>query len=208
MTYIIGGAYKNKILELLKLREHRSTISHSVAYYDFEEESMFGVNRGRNEIAPSMIDDDTSFYYVCYLDSSIYKGNIQPASKFIGQWQSDYSEFHLWMKGSLDPDTIHRIQVEEDTEETWDLSLLLKHVIRYGVPANIKGRFSCVFCDGQDIYLFRNEFEPMFYDKDLTICTIPFQGSESTPPNKILRMDFKKSQLVPTNQFSTVKDWI
>lgn len=203
MSIIIGSFNRDKIIELCSLVSHKMCYAHSIGIYDVENKGMFGVNRGPNELAYNKIYITPTEYCIVHLQSTPCGRNIQPASTFDRD-----SEHYLWFNGELTSEEVERFQIEEDTEEKWQTMLLLKHIVRYGAPSDVDGSFSCVYTDGADLYLFRNELESMFIDDDMTICSIPFRASRATNSNRMFKMDLKEKLLVGIEIFNTVKKWV
>jgi hypothetical protein len=54
------------------------------------------------------------------------------------------------------------------------------------------------------LHVFRNEIAPLFYDYDLNISSVRFEGSESLPPNRVFILDSENRELLETEfEFST-----
>jgi len=209
VSTIIGSFYKDKIIELCELNKHRNSYAYSIGTYDVDNHGFLGVNRGYGEFSYNKLDNNPNFYTIVYLQSTPCGRNVQPAST-IDRHALDhgFEEYYLWLHGNLTAAEIQKLQIEEDTEEQWETMLLLKHVVRYEAPADVDGSFSCVYSDGEDLYLFRNELESMFVDDELNICTMPFKGSRATSANKMILMNLEKKTLKITEPFDTVKHWV
>jgi hypothetical protein len=205
VSMIAGSFSRDKLIELCEMHKYRGTYAYSIATYDVENHGMFSVNRGYGVLDYHKISISPHQYCIVQLQATPTR-NIQPASKIVDQ--KDYFEHYLWFNGSLTNNEVGKIQLEEDTTERWQAMLLLKRVMRYGAPVDVDGAFSCVYSDGKELYLFRNELEPMFRDEELTICTTPFKGSVSTSSNKMFRMDLKKKGLRLIEEFTTIRHWV
>lgn len=210
MNTIIGSFSKDKIIEIAELNPP-GAVAHSVSCYDIENRGLFSINRGRGKLKYKMLDSDPSFYKILFLQYGEDK-HIQPTTDYdIYPSESPRDNFYehaLWFKGELKPKEIEKLQFEEDTKDDWGPDLLLKHVVRYEAPVDVDGSFACVYCDGKDLFIFRNEFESMFIDQDMNISTVAFSGSTTTSANKMFKLDFKKKGLKQVDEFATVRHWI
>ena len=178
---------------------------HSIGSYDLQNDSMFSVLRGPNELPHNRIDDTGHFYQIVYLHFEPCDRNIQPASMF----NNDYSlsDSILWMNGELASKEIEKLQFEEDTKETWEPWLMLHHVERYGSPVEVDGSFACMYSDGTYLYAFRNQLEAIFFDKDFNFCSLPFENSEVLPSEKMFQLDMEKKKMKVVDTFTTIRHW-
>ena len=67
----------------------------------------------------------------------------------------------------------------------------------------VDGTFSCARYDKQDLYLFRNEISPLFYDEDLNISSTKFENSKDTEAGVMYFMNLQRSELEPMKRFET-----
>lgn len=199
---IIASHHKEKIIELCELNRN-PCYAHSVASYDLDNKGMFSVLRGSGELSYNKLDDDPMFYTIVYLHTTECKRNIQPPSIL-----DDYTEHYLWFNGEITTQEKEKLQIEEDTKKDWNAMLLCRHIVRYGSPVNVDGSFACMYSDGADLYMFRNEKESLFFDDDFNICSMPFVGSRVLLSNKVWKMNMEKKKLKMIEEFDTVRSWV
>lgn len=204
---IIGSFSKDKIIELCELAKPRNTYCHSISTYDVDNCSMFSVLRSYGDINYNKLNDNSNFYSIVFLQSTPCDRSIQPPYRGELEDGTNYQEYWLWFDGKLNQNDIKRIQLEESTTESWEPMLLLKHVIRYGEPADLWGGFSCVYSNGRELFVFRNEQVPMFFDSKLNMCTTPFKDSVTTASNRVLKLLLDKKKLKIISEFETTRDW-
>lgn len=200
-SMIIGSFSKKKIEELTDLGRHHPVHTHSIASYDLENSALFSVLKGKGELPVYKIDEDGPFYHIVH--TSFYPESFsQPATLY-----TSHEMEYLWMDGELSEKEIEKFQTEYKTDNPDAVTLFLRHIRDRKVPIGVEGSFACVYSDGRDVFIFRNEFGSLFCDKELTFSTMPFEGSQTVAPNKMLAMNFVDKKLHVTGEFQTVRKW-
>jgi hypothetical protein len=205
---IAASFSKDKIVQMLDLNKHRSTYAHSIASYDTNNMALFSVNRGFGDISYNRIYEEPNLYIIVFIQEMPNGRHIQPPCIFT----EPPSDHHLWFNGELAPKEIEKLQFEEaekdeESVKQWAPFLLLKHIIRYSAPIDVDGSFACLYCDGRDLFVFRNEKEALFLDDDFNICSSPFTGSTSLASNKMYKMNMTKRKLRKIDEFATLRHW-
>lgn len=69
----------------------------------------------------------------------------------------------------------------------WDTMFLLKLIDTYGTSelSNVDGSFACVYNNGDNVFIFRNEIAPLYIDDELNLSSIKSEGMHMLPPNKV-----------------------
>jgi hypothetical protein len=57
-----------------------------------------------------------------------------------------------------------------------------------------------------EMFVFRNEISPMFYDNDLNFSSTKFEGSKPLEPNKVFKLNLKYKQMTVVSFFSTLEN--
>jgi len=205
MCSITGSFSTDKIVELAKLNEYRGTYSHSITYIHRYTMSILSVSRGEGPLLYDTIRVPDDHYCIVHqqaptTDKSL--DNIHPAS--IGNHL-------LWHNGIIKEKEIKRLQSKHESTYNWDTKLILRQLIDDDTPDNIDGTFSCVWYDGSDILVFRNEISPLFIDDELNISSTKFDGSSSIEPNIMFTLGTSHPKhnlpiLEPVGEFSTVEN--
>jgi hypothetical protein len=141
-------------------------------------------------------------YKICHVQAPTTEArdesNIHPA---------EINGRRLWHNGIVKDFDVKRLQEKHSTNEAWDTKLILLELLEDNWLENlseINGSFACIFQENDVIYVFRNEISPLFYDSDLNISSVRFEGSNSLPPNRVFILDLKNRALVdPGFEFST-----
>ncbi len=205
MCSIVGSFDKNEIIELVALNRHRGEHSHSISLYDVEQLTIISTIRKMGPLDPEDIFIPQGCYCIVHQQAPTTDNksldNIHPAEK-----QGEL----LWHNGILKAKEVKRLQKKHNTKESWDTMLLLQDLIQEGYPKEIDGSFSCLFCDGVDVFLFRNAIAPMFVNAKLDISsTKPKQNVdlwwEELPSQLMYWMDFEDRKIKKTEKkFITV----
>jgi hypothetical protein len=197
---IIGSFKKEKIIELCELNAYRGQQSHSIGYYDPDIQDFFYICRSYGPVNYDMIDIPEDNYCVVHMQAPTTDSDddsIHPAA--IGRSL-------LWHNGILKQKEIQRLQKIFNTDETWDTYLLLMQMINKGTPENIDGTFSCLYYNGSNLHLFRNEISPMFIDNDCNISSTKFEGSHPTKENTLYLFRPERNILNEVFTFKTVEN--
>lgn len=188
---------KKKIDELRRLNSYRG--SHSYSVFAVVNEFVF---RAMGDMDMSMVPE--TGYKVCHVQAPTTDArsidSVHPATK---------NGCMLWHNGIIKNFDVARLQKKQGTTIQWDTALLLEELDSDNWLSNlseINGSFACVFYDGEEIYVFRNEISPLFYDDELNISSVKFEGSRSLPPNKVFMLDFKQKCLIDMDFNFTTKE--
>lgn len=196
---IVASKSPETILNLMKVKEYVTPCTHSIGMYDTDENSFFAVLRGRDRLSPSCLSNNPRFYQIAF-QNSCEDPFIQPAELYNGE----HIEF-LWMEGNLSEQEVKKLQAEGQTEDSWSVRLLLRHLLETKTPIAIDGEFACVYSDGLEVYAFTNGAVPLFCDDTLTVCTHPFAGSKTLPRGKVYRIDFDENKFVSIAEFDVYR---
>ena len=85
----------------------------------------------------------------------------------------------------------------------WDTELLHRHLVLGNDLDNVDGTFSCVRYTKDNLYLFRNEISPLFYDEDMNISSTKFDNSLETESGVMYQMNLVNNSLELINRFET-----
>jgi asparagine synthetase B (glutamine-hydrolysing) len=194
MCGIFCSFERDKLIELSKLNSYRG--SHSFSFTRFGDEPIRRFGKFDVSLA------DQVGYKICHVQAPTTEvrdaSSIHPAELY-GR--------RLWHNGIVKDFDVKRLQKKHNTEEAWDTKLILLELLEDDWLKNlseINGSFACVFQEGDMLYVFRNEISPLFYDYDLNISSVRFEGSFSLPPNKVFILDLENRELLETEfEFST-----
>jgi asparagine synthetase B (glutamine-hydrolysing) len=181
MCSIIGSHNKGRIRELAELNAYRGQHSHSVYVFSKYTNQLLYNHKG---LGPLNIDDHDlpEGYIICHQQAPTTDNkdlsSVHPAQ--IG-------DELLWHNGIIKAHEIKRLQNYLESNISWDTKLLLQYLVNEDTEALhcIDGTFSCVWYDGFNLMLFRNDISPMFIDMYANISSTKFDGSKSVSPNKV-----------------------
>ena len=158
---IVGSFDNDKVIELLESDSSEAS-NYSLGQYDCLNKTFFGVNRGKGPIPSDYVGIKDNDLYKIFFKSNIPSKFTQPAELYNG------SEVHfLWMDGEITEEEIIKLQMETNSDDVWPVRLFLGHLIETKMPVGIDGEFSCVYTNGTSLYLFRNEYNLMYCNKEL-----------------------------------------
>lgn len=184
----------DKILELHKLNSYRG--SHSYSFTRVGDNPI----RGLGNFDVSLVNRDG--YKICHVQA--------PTS-----WARDELNIHpaalmgckLWHNGIVKDFDVKRLQEKHGVDDPWDTMLILRELMDDNWIENlseINGSFACIFQKDDLIFVFRNEISPLFYDSELNISSVRFEGSSPLPPNRVFLLDLEGRALVDLGfKFST-----
>ena len=202
MCAIVGSFSRDKLIELIELNSYRG--SHSFSYSTIDDNGLDIHKKDLGAIDYNRIGKN-NHYKIVHIQApttdSKWEDSIHPAQ------QTSIAETALWHNGIIKANYVKEMQKVFGEDTNWDTELLLR-AINYSTTmlSKVDGSFSCLWWDGLNANLFRNDISPMFYDGDLNISSTKFEGSISTPANKILRMEFAQKALYNTGEFKTVEN--
>jgi hypothetical protein len=72
--------------------------------------------------------------------------------------------------------------------------------------SRIDGTFACMMYSSGEMFVFRNEISPMFYDDDFNFSSTKFEGSKPLEPNKVFKLNLKHKRMSVISHFSTLEN--
>lgn len=180
MCAISGSFKKAKLLELYKLNAYRGEMSHSLTSFEYDNKNrlrlgvLFQDNGPLNdEVLNAMHDKEDRFYIAHSQAPTTDTNNIHPAV---------YGDALLWHNGIIKQKTL--------SPGTWDTQWLLERILNYGWSAlsRVDGTFACIMYNNGELYVFRNEISPLFFDYDFNFSSTKFENSFPVPPNIVHRL--------------------
>jgi len=206
MCAIFGSKDKDKFLELAELNQYRGNFAYSTTvfqtgmfqhYPEAEKVVHITTNTGHGEFKDS-INMSKEDYKTTY-----YLGHVQaPTTDSVETHPSNINGDLLWHNG-----IIKDYQVQEWKQELgnvdWDTELLHRHLVLGGELDNVDGTFSCARYTKDNLFLFRNEISPLFYDDDMNISSTKFDGSFETEAGVMYQMNLVNNSLEPLSRFET-----
>lgn len=198
MCSIVGSFDRDKLIELCKANEYRGQQSHSISYFN-KDTGEITIIRSLGSVNYDSIIIPERHYAIVHqqapTSNKLSEENIHPAS---------HDESFLWHNGIIKQAFVPVLQVMTNSVKTWDSELLLMAAaMDIENLSMIEGSFSCLLYTRGELYLFRNEISPMFYDANMTISSTKFDGAMPTDPNQLFFMDFFGKSLVGVAEFKT-----
>lgn len=111
----------------------------------------------------------------------------------------------VWHNGIIASQQMRRW---ERNPRDWDTQAIADRIFNTLPSINldfIHGSFALAFTVGSFLYVARNERCPMYVDKECTISSMPFEGSEELPKDTIFQVDFKNEDFIPVKKFEPYK---
>lgn len=182
MCSIIGSFDVERLRELAALNSYRGTHSHSLFVFSPEKDLMYAYR------AFDEIDFDKHLYAIRPGDYIIAHQQA-PTTESKGMESIHPAEFkgmYLWHNGIIKDHEVKRLQDKYAPFCTWDTRLMLVQYMTTKTFDDLDGTFACALYDDRQLYLFRNEISPLFYNDDGDISSTKFDNSMSLPANKIL----------------------
>jgi hypothetical protein len=193
MCAIFGSYDLEKLKDLYVLNKYRGELAYSLACFEYKNEKV--VNQLLwSERKPFPEDTwellkDMKGYFVAHIQApTTDTEEIQP---------SVFDNSLLWHNGI--------IKQKELEEGEWDTRYLHKSYLKYSdaVLSDMNGTFACVLYKSYNLYVFRNEISPLYFDDNLNISSTEFEGSKSLPPNHVFRYNFITKKLKSVGEFTT-----
>jgi hypothetical protein len=186
MCGIFCSFYRDKLIELSKLNSYRGSHSFSFTRVGSEPIRRFG------DFDISLASEEG--YKICHVQAPTTESrdvtSIHPA-EFDGR--------RLWHNGIVKDFDIKRLQKKHGVDDPWDTRLILRELIADNWLDNlseINGSFACIFQEDDMFFVFRNEISPLFYDSDLNISSVRFEGAIPLPANQVFVLDFEEKALI------------
>ena len=197
MCAITASFDKDKLLELYRLNAYRGELSYSLSAF---EHTPAGVklnilmqDEGKlPEVLLTEMNHLSNAFYIAHSQAPTTEAkNIHP---------SVFGDCFLWHNGIIKQKNI--------TAGTWDTQWLQEQIINYGWSSlsRVDGTFACIMYNSGELFVFRNEISPMFYDENLNFSSTKFAGAESLAPNKVFKINLKYKQLSPIAYFQTMEN--
>ena len=210
----ISASFDIRILkDLIEVNDIRGNFSFSLTIIDPINNSIVAQHTSfyddRKEILKYYKNrpDDALLYYISHCqaptsDTGLVKNfnRIHPAS---------FRKSYLYHNGIIKDSSINFMQnkVVNDRADTWDTSLLLKSIETHGysVLNSINGSFACLLIEPEQISVFRNLSSIIYYDKDLNISSINFNGEmREFEPNTVFKLNLNTKALVKQYSFNSL----
>lgn len=201
MCSIIGSYDKDKIRELAKLNEYRGAHSHSVYVFKQHINEVLYSHKG---LGPLNIDDhELPQGYIVVHQQAPTTDNKDEKSIHPAQ----LGKHLLWHNGIIKAEQVKRLQEKLESNISWDTKLILLNLILNDTVRDLDGTFSCLWYDGTNLFLFRNEISPMFMDGNGNISSTRFPGSNPIDPNYLWIFDPYYATLADyIEEFNTVEN--
>ena len=200
MCSIIASYDINKIKELAKLNEYRGQHSHSFFVYDFITNEFVYTHKSLGKLNVDVHKEFKNKYYIVHQQAptGIQKdSSIHPAI---------VDDNLLWHNGIIKSDCVDELKIKLQCSSDWDTLLLLQDLIKNKKPKNIDGTFSCLWYNGENIIVFRNEISPLFMDKEMNLSSTQFDGSKLLDENIMFCFNLNRKEVNSINKFETIEN--
>lgn len=190
MCAIIASFNIHTFNELYQLNSYRGNLTHSIA--KFTNDHLGNIKhtslvRAQGEMPP--LKEDEGLYYVGHSQAPTTQHSfIHPAV---------YGKAMLWHNGI--------IKQKELKVNAWDTEWMLHRIYDYGFRtlSDMDGTFACMMYNGSELFIFRNEISPLFYNDQLDFSSTKFKGSEPLPPNSVFKLGIKDKKMIKITEFTT-----
>ena len=197
MCAITGSFTKHKLKDLYRLNTYRGELSYSLTTFKYSGDKieLMTLMQDEYKMPENLIDDipahEDTFFVAHSQAPTTNTKNIHPAV---------YGDTLLWHNGIIKQNTID--------ESTWDTHFLLQRIVDYGwsTLSRIDGTFACMMYSSGEMFVFRNEISPMFYDEDFNFSSTKFEGCKTLEPNKVFKLDLKHKRMSVISHFSTLEN--
>jgi len=197
MCAITSSFSKHRLEDLYRLNAYRGELSYSLSAFSFDEHyvrlyvTMQDRDKMPDGLIKNMAEGDNKYYIAHSQAPTTNANNIHPAV---------FGDCMLWHNGIVKQKNL--------TDGTWDTQWLLEQILNYGWSAlsRVDGTFACMMFRSGELFVFRNEISPLFYDKDLNFSSTKFEFAQSLEPNKIFKINLKYKQLSPVAYFETMEN--
>jgi hypothetical protein len=210
MCAIFGSKDKEKFIELADLNQYRGNFAWSTSifvtgglrhYASAESLIHIMTNEGQGDFKNVITDYDEDGDHGPFI--TYYLGHVQaPTTDNPKTHPSNINNDLLWHNGIIKDYQVQDWKHEYGSVD-WDTELLHRHLLLGGKLDNIDGTFSCARYDKENLFLFRNEISPLFYDDDMNISSTKFENSIDTEAGVMYQVDFQQNVLEPINRFET-----
>ena len=177
-------------------------MSHSLTSFEFDNNrSRMGILRPgvlfqnlgplNERVIDVVLEKDDKFLIAHSQAPTTETNNIHPAV---------YGDALLWHNGIIKQKTL--------SPGTWDTQWLLEQILNYGWSAlsRVDGTFACIMYNAGELYVFRNEISPLYYDQDLNFSSTKFESSSPLPPNIVHRLILNRKTFIAEAYFETFEN--
>jgi len=197
MCAITASFDKNKLGELYKLNAYRGELNYSLATFKLykskiEFQTLFqDAGKMPDTLIDSIPSKEGDFILAHSQAPTTNSKNIHPAV---------YGDAMLWHNGIIKQKNL--------SEDTWDTQWLLEQIVNYGWSSlsRVDGTFACMMYNSGELFVFRNEISPMFYDDSLNFSSTRFNSARELPPNKVFKVNLSYKTIEPVAYFETLEN--
>lgn len=195
MCAIVASFNKTKLKELFALNAYRGQLSYSCSAIAVNPINGFALERHKGEMPDTYLD---KFMYSMPFDY-YYVGHTQaPTTESSSIHPATNNNVFLWHNGIIKQGTF---------DGDWDTEWILKGIQDKKVEflSEIDGTFACMLFDNnsKELFVFRNEISPLFYDTELNFSSTKFDGSLPLEPNIVWRIDLATKVMQNIGIFTT-----
>lgn len=197
MCSIVGSFSLARLKELIELNAYRGQYRHSVLVIDSITGGLLRAARGKGAFTDYTAMERVDAYYIAH-----HQAPTAASSDYHPAWHNDDFLFH---NGIVKERYLTQMKIDLDTNIEWDTRLLCMMIERYGFESlsKIDGSFAGVGRHKEDLYIFRNQLSPMFYNEQLDFSSTVEQDMIELPAETAFKFDFTKKQLVHDVRFNT-----
>lgn len=199
MCAITASFDRNKLEELYKLNAYRGELSYSLSSFTFtdfmtEDARLNILMQDSSKMPEGLIKNlpEGGKYFIAHSQApTTSSNNIHPAV---------FGDAMLWHNGIIKQKSL--------AKNTWDTQWLLEQIIDYGWSSlsRVDGTFACIMYNSGQLFAFRNEIAPMFYDKDLNFSSTKIESARELPPNKVYKLNLSYRTIEPVAYFETLEN--
>jgi hypothetical protein len=197
MCAITGSLYKEKLKELYTLNAYRGELNYSLATFKpykgkVEFQTLF---QDSGKMPDTLIDS-----IPCKGGDFILAHSQAPTTNSKNIHPAVYGDAMLWHNGIIKQNKL--------SPDTWDTQWLLEQIVNYGWSSlsRIDGTFACMLYNSGELFVFRNEIAPMFYDDSLNFSSTRFESARELPPNKVFKVHLSHRTIEPVAYFETLEN--
>lgn len=203
MCAIIGSFDKDKLIELIKINSYRG--SHAFSFSTYNQAGALKIHqRAIGTIDPSDIHIPEGSYGIVHIQAPTTTekslSSVHPAEQtYMGNTS------YLWHNGIIKEAHTREMRIKLHSESKWDTMLMSSCISQYGWNSldSMDGSFSCLMYKNSELFLFRNEITPMFYDSGMNISSTKFENAMQTNANIVYLFDVYRGTLAEHHKFNT-----
>ena len=200
MCALFGSPDRQRFVELALLNSYRGSHSHSICTTDQSNGVITSCYKTMGEF--QMLDTISGDYYIGHAQAPTTEAksmdSVHPSVEGSG---------FLWHNGILFDSYVKTMQKEQGIKCNWDTKLLHHKLNKEGFSSlsQVKGSFACVYNDGANTYLFRNENCPLFTD-GVSYSSTEFMSSNPIQANVVYQLKSNKITKTPIT-FKTAQEF-